>query len=79
MSEEKAVALPEKSWRSRVFLFGGLIGAVLGLISAYFYVRAADEAHGPEGQPITPSSGDTVRLGLSLLSIVRTITEWGSR
>jgi hypothetical protein len=64
-------------WKTRVLLVGGLIGAGIGIASAYFYVRAAEES-GAEGEtPPMPEAGDAVRLGLSLLNIVRTITEWG--
>ncbi len=69
----------ESSWRSRILLLGGVIGAVLGVLSAYFYVRAAEERYGGHRPPTTPDTGDAVRLGVSLLSIIRTITEWGSR
>jgi hypothetical protein len=59
-------------------MIGGLIGAVLGLLSAYFYVQAAGQ-QGRGERPEAPDAKETVRLGLSLLSIIRTITEWGSR
>jgi hypothetical protein len=64
-------------WKTRVMLVGGLIGAGIGLASAYFYVRAAEEAGAEGDSPPMPEAGDAVRLGLSLLTIVRTITEWG--
>ena len=31
-------------WRKRTLLIGGVIGAALGLLSSYFYIRAADDA-----------------------------------
>ena len=74
---EKALTVPETDWRPRIFVVGGLVGAFLGLLSAYFYVKTAEEIG--DKQPTAPSSSDTVRLGLSLLSIIRTISEWGSR
>lgn len=75
--KNKALAAAgDMDWRSRVYLLGGVVGIILGLISAHFYVKAADETG---GQPETPSSRETVRLGLTLLGIIRTITEWGSR
>lgn len=68
----------EIGWRPRTYVIGGLIGAVLGLLSAFFYVKAVENQHGADFVPDPPSAGETVRLGVSLLSIVRTITEWGS-
>ncbi len=73
----KAIVPRSDDWRPRVFLLGGVIGAALGLLSAYLFVRAAEEAG--KQVPETPRAGDTVKLGLSLLGIIRTITEWGSR
>lgn len=73
----RAIVPRSGDWRPRVFLIGGVIGAALGLLSAYLFVRAAEEA-GKEA-PEAPGAGDTVKLGLSLLGIIRTITEWGSR
>ena len=76
--QEQAIVPNEENWRTRVFAVGGLIGEILGLISAYLYVRAADQKYGGEQPPEAPQTGDAVRLGMSLLGIIRTITEWGS-
>jgi hypothetical protein len=56
---------------------GGVVGALLGLGAAYLYVRAAEEARG--GEPPQVETGDAVRVGLSLLGLVRMITELGGR
>jgi hypothetical protein len=66
-------------WRPQVFMIGGLVGAVLGLLSAYLYVRAAEQSQADGSTPEGPAPTDAVKLGLSLLTIIRTITEWGSR
>lgn len=75
------IELPEVNigWKQQVILIGGVVGAVLGLASAYMYIRAAEEASTEGESPATPSGGDAVKLGLSLLTIMRTITEWGTR
>jgi hypothetical protein len=51
----------------------------VGILSAIFYIRAAEESARPGEMPETPAARDAVRLGLSLLGIMRTITEWGQR
>ncbi len=81
MSEEKQAIVPvsEGGWRSRILMTGGLLGAFLGILSAYLYVKAAEETHGTEAAPETPQTNDAVKLGMALLAIVRTITEWGRR
>jgi hypothetical protein len=77
MPDQNTVLAPrtEGDWRPRVLILGGLVGAAIGLLSAYLYVRAADE-NVTGKQPEAPGTGDAVRLGISLLAIVRTITEW---
>jgi hypothetical protein len=77
MVDQNDAMVPQGDWRPRVFVLGGLIGAVLGLLSAYLFVRATEEAG--KDAPGTPATGDAVRLGASLLGIIRTIAEWGTR
>ena len=48
------------------------------LISAILYLRAAEETHGDES-PEMPQARDALRLGVSLLAIIRSITDWGRR
>ncbi len=66
-------------WRQRILIIGGVLGAVIGVLSALFYIRAAEESNQEGETPEAPTAGDAVRLGLSLLTIMRTITEWGQR
>jgi hypothetical protein len=75
---DRAVVPAGEDWRTQIFVLGGVVGAVLGLVSAYLYVRSAEEEHGG-GAPATPGARDALRLGASVLGIVRTITEWGRR
>jgi hypothetical protein len=77
-SSNRAMVPAAEDWRTRTFVFGGIVGAALGLVSAYLYVRSAEEAHGGSA-PATPGTRDALRLGASVLAIVRTITEWGRR
>ena len=75
---ERAIVSAGEDWRTPIFVLGGVVGAVLGLLSAYLYVRTAEEEHGGHA-PAIPKTGDALRLGASMLAIVRTITEWGRR
>jgi len=65
-------------WQPRVYIVGGIVGLALGLLSAHLYIRSAEENFAA-ASPTTPTAGDTVKLGVALLGIVRTITEWGAR
>jgi hypothetical protein len=56
-------------WRTKTFVIGGAVGAVLGLSAAYIYVNSVEkEGAQPEIQP-----GEVVGLGLALLAILRRI------
>lgn len=81
MADQQRAIVPaeESNWRPRVFLIGGLVGALLGLLSAYLYVRSVEETHGEMVSPSSPKASDAVKLGISLLGIIRTITDWGRR
>ena len=78
-NDDRAIVSVGEGWRSRTMLMGGLIGAGLGLLSAYLYLRAAEEAHEEGEAPVAPETRDAVKLGVALLAILRTITEWGKR
>ncbi len=65
-------------WQQRVLIIGGLLGAVIGVLSAIFYIRSADESE-LGGPPEAPAPREAVRVGMSLLSIMRTIAEWGTQ
>lgn len=73
------VPVEDGSWQAKTLLIGGLAGAVLGLMTAFLYMRAAEEEHGGGVPPEAPSAGDAVKVGMSLLTLVRTISEWGRR
>lgn len=78
MSETEIVTTEKNAYRARVLLIGGAVGTVLGLVSAIMYLRASEEVHGEEA-PHAPEAGDAVKLGVALLGIIRTITEWAQR
>ncbi|MBM2851036.1 MAG: hypothetical protein HW418_3978, partial [Anaerolineales bacterium] len=54
-------------WRTKAFLVGGAVGAVLGLSAAYIYVNSVEkEGVQPELQP-----AEAVGIGLALLAVLR--------
>lgn len=57
------------NWRTKAFLIGGAVGAVLGLSAAYIYVNSVEkEGAQPEIQP-----SEAVGIGLALLAVLRQI------
>lgn len=59
--------------RTKTLLVGGVIGALLGLLAAWIYVRDLPEEKGRE--PVLPgiAPGDTLKLGLGVLGLLRQI------
>lgn len=58
---------------------GGIIGSLIGVAAAYFYVRAAEEATEDDDGPKRLATRDAVKLATQLFSIVRQIAELGGR
>lgn len=63
--------------RTRVMIFGGILGALLGAGAAYLYLRSAEvdeegEEKLPEVQP-----GDAIKLSLGVLAVLRQIAGLG--
>ena len=59
----------EMDWKSKAFVVGGVVGALLGLGAAYIYVNAAGES----GESPEVSPGTAVTIGLSLLALLRQV------
>lgn len=80
MSEQvpTSVEASRNEFRTRVIVIGGILGTVLGVISAILYLRAAEETYGDD-VPTTPQPRDALRLGVALLAIIRSITDWGRK
>ncbi|MBN2306292.1 MAG: hypothetical protein JXQ72_17550 [Anaerolineae bacterium] len=68
--------IQESNWKSSTLLVGGLTGLVVGLLAAYLYVRAAEENGDPAPKKI--KTMDMMGLAVTLLSIVRQITDLGA-
>lgn len=66
--------------RTRVLLFGGIIGALLGVGVAYLYLRSAPIQVDESGQERLPaiSPGEAVRVGLGILTAIRQIISLGN-
>jgi len=55
------------SWKNKVLILGGLIGALLGLAAGFLYIRMAEEAGGPR----EVSTGQVVKLAIAALGLMR--------
>ena len=66
----------ENNWRIKVLVIGGVLGALLGLGSAYLMVRTAEEAG---GKPPEIGTGDAIRTLIALIGLVRGVAALGER
>ena len=65
-------------WKTRTYIIGMALGLLLGLLSAYLFVRAADE-NSRDKAPKKVRTGDAMKLTISLLTLVRQVAELGSK
>lgn len=69
------MSLPD--WKPRTYIVGALIGLVVGLLAAYFYARVSEEDGADQPQGI--KAVDTLKLAVSVLGLIRQITDLGAR
>lgn len=68
-------ALPETdNWRPKVLLIGTVIGAVVGLGTAYLLAKTSEESH---GGPPDISVGDAIKSSVAVLGVMRAIASLG--
>lgn len=67
---------PRDNWKPQVYVAGGLGGLIVGFLAAYFYARASEET--TPDQPTRIRTMDALKLGVSLLSLLRQITDLGA-
>ena len=63
----------DSDWRTKAFVVGGVVGALLGLGAAYIFINAAEDSD--EAPELTP--GTAVTIGLSLLALLRQVAAIG--
>jgi hypothetical protein len=60
-----------ESWKNKILVVGGLIGALVGVGAAFLYVRTAEEAGGPR----EVSTGQVLKLAVAALGVVRQVSQ----
>ena len=58
--------MQDQNWKRKTLIYGGLIGLVSGLLSAFFRIKRAEENH----KTIRFSSKDTLKLGSSVFDLI---------
>jgi hypothetical protein len=67
MAQERSV---REDWKMRILLIGAIVGAAVGLGTAYLLARTAEEA---ESGPPAISTTDALKAGVNIVGVVRGI------
>lgn len=67
------------NWKNQTYLFGAILGAVMGFLSAYLFAKEAEDDEDTDDE--RPKIAPTTLLGLALsaLSLIRQIAETGKK
>lgn len=63
------------NWKQKTLVIGGVVGLLAGLVAAYIFIQRAEQEH---GRPKI-TAGEGVKVGLGVLTVLRTISELASR
>jgi hypothetical protein len=75
--EHEIVSMEDSDdWQLRVIAVGGILGAVIGLLTSYLLVRTSRENR--NGPPAI-STGDALKVGITTIGLVRAIASLGDR
>lgn len=64
------------NWRTKTLIIGGVIGAIIGVGTAYLLARTAEESG---GGPPHISTGDAIKSAIGIVGLVRGIAALGDR
>ena len=61
---------------TRVVVVGGILGAVIGVLTSYLLIRTSKEAH---AGPTAITTSDAFKVGITAIGLVRSIAALGER
>jgi hypothetical protein len=62
---------PSKEWKTKTLFIGTVVGALTGLFAGYLLVKRAEQTQ----QKPQLNAGDGVKIGLSILGVLKLISE----
>jgi hypothetical protein len=65
----------EPQWKTKALLMGGVLGALLGVGTAYLLVQRAER----EGEPLSIGTGEGIRLGMLVMGMLRQVAQIGDK
>lgn len=76
MNQEIAAMEDQENWQLKVLLTGGVIGALLGVMTSWLLVRTSRETR---GGPPAITTGDAIKVGITTIGLVRAIAALGDK
>lgn len=76
MSRSNLAINDNDSWKSKALLVGGVLGALVGVGTAYLLARTAEEKG---GGPPAISTADAVKATVGIIGLMRGIASLGDR
>jgi len=64
-----------ENWKSKTLVMGAIMGAGIGLLGAYILIKRSEQT---QTQPRI-TAGEGVKLGTSLLAVLKLISEFSDR
>jgi hypothetical protein len=64
------------NWRTKTLVVGAVVGALIGVATAYLLARTAEESG---GGPPQISTGDAIKSAVGIVGLVRGIASLGDR
>jgi len=62
-------------WKTKALLLGGLLGAILGMGTAYMLAQRAER----QGETLKLGTGEGIRLGMLALGMLRQVASLGDK
>ncbi len=62
------------NWKTKTYIIGGVVGALIGLGTAFLLARSSDERG---GGPPKVTTGDFLKVGVGIIGLVRGIAALG--
>ena len=64
------------NWRTKTLILGGIVGAIIGVGTAYLLARTAEENR---GGPPQISTSDAIKSAIGIVGLVRGIASLGDQ